>query len=439
MAIVTTDDKHYKAIADKIREHMGFDDSTRLLPHHMPWALDNVREKAFMDGKDEGYAYGETEGYGKGHTAGMQEGKIELLQSSKYMNAQASGECIAVNDVSPVEHDVAVKVSSKNILPYPYYHTTKTENGITFTDNGDGSITCNGTATALTYFYFVFASSDIIEPNTKYTLSGGQYAGVYDLRVTDNKTTANVVYDIGKVTFSYEDTSRFSVNILVRQGAVMENVVFKPMLEKGTTATAYTPYVADVSTASVSRYGKNLLTDDTSKLVIPTNRTNYGYVVPLPAGTYTVCATPKGTYNGGCYIYHIAMDENGNEIGNIRGSGFECPVVNTTIKPITFTVGQDFYYYIYDAGSVTVLESVKREFDRFNIMLEKGSTATPYEPYIEPTVYPVDGATATVKSISPNMTLMTDTQGVLMDCSYLRDIDTYIDNLMMNVAMTGGD
>lgn len=37
---------------------------------------------------------------------------------------------------------------SKNILPYPYVDTTKTTNGITFTDNGDGTITIRGTATA---------------------------------------------------------------------------------------------------------------------------------------------------------------------------------------------------------------------------------------------------------------------------------------------------
>lgn len=39
-----------------------------------------------------------------------------------------------------------------NILPYPYYNSTKTTNGITFTVNGEGDITANGTATADAYF-----------------------------------------------------------------------------------------------------------------------------------------------------------------------------------------------------------------------------------------------------------------------------------------------
>lgn len=41
---------------------------------------------------------------------------------------------------------------SKNLLKYPYLETTKTQNGITFTDNGDGSITINGTATNTAQF-----------------------------------------------------------------------------------------------------------------------------------------------------------------------------------------------------------------------------------------------------------------------------------------------
>lgn len=38
--------------------------------------------------------------------------------------------------------------TGKNLLRYPYHNTTLTKNGITFTDNGDGSITLNGTSTA---------------------------------------------------------------------------------------------------------------------------------------------------------------------------------------------------------------------------------------------------------------------------------------------------
>jgi hypothetical protein len=260
---------------------------------------------------------GYDEGYSNGITEGKREGKIELLQASKYMNAQASGTVVAVNDVSPVEHDVSVKVSSKNIVPYPYLQTTKTTGGITFTDNKDGSITVNGTSKGGESFYFTGRMDDMLEDGKKYTLSfSGVGNGMYTVITRREKSTGKDGYITGdftvnKTKYSYKDL-RVQIDSSGKQFA---NVLLCPQIEKGETATPYTPYVADVSTASVGVY-----TTDT-----------------------------------------------------------------------------------------------------------------------EPTLYPVDGDTATVKSISPNMTLMTDTQGVLMDCSYLRDIDTYIDNLMMNVAMTGGE
>lgn len=44
------------------------------------------------------------------------------------------------------------KVGAKNLLPYPYYETTKTQNGITFTDNGDGTVNISGTASTNSAF-----------------------------------------------------------------------------------------------------------------------------------------------------------------------------------------------------------------------------------------------------------------------------------------------
>jgi hypothetical protein len=60
-----------------------------------------------------------------------------------------------------------------------------------------------------------------------------------------------------------------------------------------------------------------------------------------------------------------------------------------------------------------------------NIQLELGTTATEYEPYTC-TEYEQGEA---ISSISPNMTVTTDTDGALVSVEYLRDIDAYIDNL----------
>lgn len=94
-------------------------------------------------------------------------GQKSMIDESKIIEKTVSGSVIAVDDVSEVPHDVNVqlssdtvtdfsninvRVSSKNQFKYPYYDTTKTTNGITFTDNGDSSITISGKATADAYF-----------------------------------------------------------------------------------------------------------------------------------------------------------------------------------------------------------------------------------------------------------------------------------------------
>ena len=75
------------------------------------------------------------------------------------------------------------------------------------------------------------------------------------------------------------------------------------------------------------------------------------------------------------------------------------------------------------------------------MILELGSTATDYEPYKEPQTATAntDGTVDGLTSASPNMMLVPDTEGVTINCEYYRDIDAYIDNLMMNVALTGGE
>ena len=71
-------------------------------------------------------------------------------------------------EYEPYGYKIPIVNSGKNLLPYPYHHTTKTENGITFTDNGDGSVTVSGTATEYVDFGFVQALP--CRPNQAYTI-----------------------------------------------------------------------------------------------------------------------------------------------------------------------------------------------------------------------------------------------------------------------------
>lgn len=90
-------------------------------------------------------------------------GQKSMIDESKIIEKTVSGSAILLDDVSEVPHEISVqlssdtvtdfsnvnvRVSSKNLIKYPYTDTTLTTNGITFTDNGDTSITISGKATA---------------------------------------------------------------------------------------------------------------------------------------------------------------------------------------------------------------------------------------------------------------------------------------------------
>lgn len=69
MSIVTTDDKHYKAIADKLREN-GIDRS--LKPEEMSSALGAAVAVKYNNG----FKAGDAEGYERGYSVGCMEGKL---------------------------------------------------------------------------------------------------------------------------------------------------------------------------------------------------------------------------------------------------------------------------------------------------------------------------------------------------------------------------
>ena len=119
----------------------------------------------------------------------------------------------------------------KNLIPYPYKNTSKTQGGITFTDNGDGSITINGTAT--TNAYFVLCSIDFGNKWVGGTADSFT-SGVYTFSLK------NAVSD--KVVLIYESGITKNLFIRVTAGSTVSNLTVYPQAEYGSVATAYEPY-----------------------------------------------------------------------------------------------------------------------------------------------------------------------------------------------------
>ena len=315
-----------------------------------------------------------------------------------------SGSAILIDDVSPVTHEMGVKVRGKNLIPYPYIETTKTQNGITFTDNGDGSITIRGRAEKESYFLLCIA--DFGDKPISAITADSATNGIY--------TASKRLYynNISKVT---------SINVL--SGATVDETIY-PQLEIGTTATSYTPYVPDLTAVKVSRCGKNLLS---AMSLFPTV-TNNAVPIHFKAGQkYTISFTTTyttwrlmffGTDKNGTAFDNSSPDANKYISDTYTGTtGRLQHASNQSGNTFTFTCNEDCII------NAIVFWNVSNETDKTysDFQLEFGTTQTDYEPYKECVEYTptADGTVEGVTSLYPNTTLTTDTDGVLIDCEYL--------------------
>lgn len=141
----------------------------------------------------------------------------------------------------------------QNLITYPYYSKSDTINGITWTVNDDGTVTANGTATEESAFNVVnpdgVEDRKTLELNQKYVLSDGtsDKAKTYTQFVRFNASTNTYDYAISSRdgyntwTASDKDLLSYGISLIVANGATVNNVTFKPMLEIGTVLHEYQP------------------------------------------------------------------------------------------------------------------------------------------------------------------------------------------------------
>ena len=128
-----------------------------------------------------------------------------------------------------------------NLIPFPYPKGTHTLVGITYTVNADGTVTANGKAIAQSWFILYSG----VLPIGDYFLSGSPTGGS---STTHHIYVANADYsfykaDVGNgIAFSVTKEEELTIAINFAAGASANNLVFKPMLNKGTTALPYRPY-----------------------------------------------------------------------------------------------------------------------------------------------------------------------------------------------------
>ena len=295
--------------------------------------------------------------------------------------------------------------SGKNLLN-PTLQTT-TQNGVTCTNNGDGTYTVNGTATGIATFIVYYNFADVYGSASSLKMVGcpsGGSAQKYFLRSYRKGGNPEILDEYGSgISIGSFKESESNIAIIVKSGATVNNLIFKPMLTTDTTATYadFEPYtggipspnpdypqeIKSVVNPTVKVCGKNLL-----KATLQTATVNGVTCTNNGDGTYTL----NGTASGGNPSFRIGkiIAKSGRKLVGSPGAAgsYVSYLPNGTWNNVTEEKGDGSIISNIGKGTdeiaIVVLNGTTVKNLLFKPMLTTDLTATydDFEPYHEQTV-----------------------------------------------------
>lgn len=375
--------------------------------------------------------------------------KLTMRQGNTlYSNAlkgMVSGAAIRMYDVSPLEHIVPVKVSSKNLYFNNETKSVTVQGTLTLeTTTKTSDFVLNG---ATTIEYAMLLSRDIPLKAGTYTVSvhGTNIIGSQHDRIYVSAASGVLVNDVrngSPQTLTLAEDTIVSVRAILAAGTTYENATCSVQIEQGTTATDYSPYV-DPTTATLRTCGKNL----SPVTSIDTTVSVAGAISITDAreiGTYTLSAkvtkypddTATNTRVSATVYYtsgEIQIFESERDTASAENDGVQ------RLKTVTFTPYTHVKIAYIQVLALDCSSAGKRHAKAEEIQLEYASSVTTFEECRGSTYAPVEDGTCEVISIAPTMTLTTDTDGVLLECEYNRDINKAFEQLTQAILSMGGN
>lgn len=354
------------------------------------------------------------------------------------LKGHKTGAVISADDVSPIEHELDVKVSGKNLFKMPDKITPDsnkleiTDNSIVIT-NTKGS-TWTGTKKMLKEFCPSLKAGDtaVLTFTSTNTSSAGKYIYLETERSTWNNGASKTI----------TETSLNSMVVLYCSSELNSvTTISNIQIEKGTVATDYAPYVEDVGGTVVKRHGKNIFSNDVSEIKQLNRigsdgkeRKYHGYDISLPMGTYRISARRKPEAGeGGAFIYGYIEHID----GSATALGYS-PVADTAYSDKTFSIIEGDKFYLYNATGAA-LEHTRTVFNAYNIQIEHGDKTTDYEPYsMVEAVADADGNVEGLTSLVPSMTVLGE-NGTVIDCTYNRDINKAFEEITQAMISMGAN
>lgn len=318
-----------------------------------------------------------------------------------------------------------------NLIPYPHTNISIDGTGITWTEIGDGTISAKGTASVQCQYTFSFNKSF---PAGNYIAvgcpaNGGNGKYLINFAAAKDEVYIKDSWDTGSgMTISAPNgIDRFIVSLRIYAGQTVD-FVFKPMLCTGSAIRPYEPYVGGIpspnpeypqsvnstsdSEVNLSIHSRNLLdltkfedrggiTSTLTPTGISMTYSGSSDYISISAtvgdepdfydtyltlsGNYTISGNYGELIMTGFEIFYYASGNPGVTIlGNasMYGSG-KFSMVSTRRVP-AYVPGAELAINLYFRNRTGTTTDAVIEWS--DIMLERGSTATDYQPYFRDTV-----------------------------------------------------
>lgn len=366
-------------------------------------------------------------------------GQSSMVDESKLIPKTVSGNYISVDDVSEIPHKVGCKVESVNLW--------SGNNGYSIVGNGTVQVIYQDVVSYKGMSCPMSVSCEVASENLEYSETGNlvYFHVLYEDGTADILTLCGTSTTSGKVERPFNADSAKAINfvtIYVHNRFTGGTVtVSNIMLNEGTTALPYTPYIKPEE-VKVTRCGKNLFDIGTIEDYIdPTSglrMSNGSLSATVLTQNSRYFVNTKNRYLSGEYAISYESsdskrvllrlyDENGNIMTtcpNLKSAGF------------TFNSYYSGFYRDFTDGVVNIPQEVAywnlgfvllatetapagTTVEISNIQVELGSTATAYEPYNGQTLAPdADGTVEGMTSVSPYMNIFSDTEGVNIEATY---------------------
>lgn len=314
------------------------------------------------------------------------------------------------------------QTTGAQLIPYPYYRDTSVIDGLSFTVNPDESVVVNGTCTAESYTAFLVSiQRNLNLANGNYYLTGCPSGGstqTYYMQLHNYDGANGTKFDTGSgVQIDFQNAGgEYNIAIVIRSGYTANNLVFKPMLNSGTSALPWEPYsggvaspspdwaqpitsVGDGGSVTVNSVGANLFaaldiqdvtaggatvrnnndgsltisgSGNLTTTILSYNELNHAETVQrLKTGQYTISgAEPGHPYILASYRYNNGMIEASTQASSESTIEISQDVLNNVSSFIKF----GFYG---PSGKTITQQTVWPMFNR-------GSTPLPWQPYVAP-------------------------------------------------------